>query len=620
MMSIDTNIGKIEDSLKQKKFILLPFFLLGIIMTLKPFFDLFGIQYKPIIGLSVLAVTILITAMLISIRLLVKNDISGMITFFSSRKDISPGYWNDFFIKRKRPQCVYLLGQSLSNTFNDKKRIETFISWCNKGTEFKIILLSYKNTEISQLQYIGKGIVNTNRKNPNESLIHKIENTNLEIHEKFISKISDIKNKPKIRFATCNLPFSINAIDEDMLITFYGTNAEGDERPTIQIRGAKSKSYISFMDEFTTIWNNYSKVVPDIDPVIQNLKRQWHSLITLNRYSSPIPSPLQAIIFPTYRCDEQCDYCMFKSKRMKNKEDGFLDMEIETFQKILNEIKINNINNIEISGGGEPFEHPKFNELLKLLWQLRVENSNIKIGILTNGLHLNDYSPQILLYVFNDYIRISRYEKILSDTDYTAYSKENAAWEQNISSLFEYKKNDSKVDTKIGIKYLLNKKNYQDIVSLVQNDFKKDLYRSFDHYRFRAERRIDNSEITVIEHDIYYSIQKYNIPNIDKKLSISLTNYIYPTSFKCWISPVSCVFDPTGSLIMCCNYIHDEQSKVIGNINNESFIDLWNNIRHNNLRKNLERHNCDKLIYANCRFAEVQDILDHFSTSIGDLK
>lgn len=617
MMNIDTNIKKIQDSLLNKKFVLVPFLLLGVIVMFKPIFDLFGIRYTPIIGISVLTATVLLSIILILIALITK-DVSGIVTFFSSRKQLSPDYWQDFFIKRKQPRVVYLLGQSLSKTFNDEKRLETFISWCNKGTEFKIILLSYKNTEISQLQKIGKGIKNTYSTIPNKILINKIENTSIEIHEKFISRVSDIKNKPKIRYAACNLPFSLNAIDNDMLITFYGTNVEADEQPTLLIRGENSESYLSFLNEFVTIWNNYSKVVPEVDPVLKNLKKQWYSLITLSKHSSPIPLPLQAIIFPTYRCEEQCEYCMFKLKRNNNRAKSLLDMELNTFQKILDEIKLNKINYIEISGGGEPFEHPKFKDFLKLLAQLRAENTNIKIGILTNGLHLNDYEPDMLLFIFNDYIRISRYEKILLNKENQDYSKENADWEQNILALLKQKRNNN-VDTKIGIKYLLNKKNYQDFVSLVQNDFNKEIYRSFDHYRFRAERRIDNSEITKIEHDIYYSIQKHKIPNIDEKLSISLTNYVYPTSFKCWISPMSCVFDPSGSLNICCNYVHDEQSKVIGNINNDSFSNLWNNNKHNNLRKKLERNNCDKPIYTNCRFAEIQDILDNFSASIGDL-
>ena len=218
-----------------------------------------------------------------------------------------------------------------------------------------------------------------------------------------------------------------------------------------------------------------------------------------------------------------------------------------------------------------------------------------------------------MLSIFNDYIRASRYERI----EGIGKEREIAIWKEGIKNLLSVKRNDSSINTKVGIKYLLTPNNRDHFIEIVKADLGDNDLSNVDHVRFRADRRMDKATITLIEQQIYYTI-KYTRSMISPDvISLALSNYVYPRNFRCWISPMNVVIAPDGAVYLCCNYLYDKSRKCIGNVSTNNFVDIWNSPRHQEIRRNIRRINCDRDEYCNCRYAEIQEKYERIALTAG---
>jgi 7-carboxy-7-deazaguanine synthase len=86
-----------------------------------------------------------------------------------------------------------------------------------------------------------------------------------------------------------------------------------------------------------------------------------------------LKSPISVQIEVTTRCNGNCIYCYNYWKYKKNNSQNF-DLSIEKIPDIVDELKINEVLNITITGG-EPLFHEKATTLL----MEKLEESNINI-------------------------------------------------------------------------------------------------------------------------------------------------------------------------------------------------------------------------------------------------
>jgi len=544
--------------------------------------------------------------------------IKGITAFYPFRKDID-SMWEKFFINRITPKSVIFMGQSLSKTFEISKQAEIFVEWCDKSISMKILLLSPEATNSVQLKRVGEGLLvvpDSENITPSDNLKFKIKKTILNIENNVINKISSIDHKPLLRFSKIDLPFSIIAIDDEMFVTFYGTEAEADNQPTIKIFDKNSKAFKSFMKEFENIWNNFSTITPYPDPILKAYFREWdwkhYSSLkeSYDKYSSLTTPPRQVIIFPTYQCSNNCSYCMYKNFRSEKEV-----IDIEALKDIIHQLVAYKVRHIEISGGGEPLEYDSFHELCCFLYELNKDNK-LQLGLLTNGIHIDKFktmSKPNLLDVFNEYIRVSRLYKDNYREDDQVYRKRENNWKENLRYLISLKKKNTKYhEVKIGLKYLLTKTNAKSFFSTVQEDFKDNLIQQVDHCRFRSARDIAADEISNIEQKIYYLLRSDNLirSNFDKKIALSLPHTHYPANFKCWISPMHVVITPKKEMFCCCNYSANSDSTFLGSLDDHKFKDIWESSKHLDVRRKLGDQICNCNEYcSNCRYAELQQIL-----------
>ncbi|MDL2256372.1 SPASM domain-containing protein, partial [Parabacteroides sp. OttesenSCG-928-K15] len=225
-----------------------------------------------------------------------------------------------------------------------------------------------------------------------------------------------------------------------------------------------------------------------------------------------------------------------------------------------------------------------------------------------------------LLYLFNDYIRVSRLNEDDLDEKRTLYDKKYQQWLKGVELLIRKKKSDLRYkNTKIGIKYLLSSNNKNSFVNMVDKDTNSFLF-EFDHVRFRSERRVNAKDIYPIEQNIYRLLRNSERmkSGFDAKVALSLPNIYYPQNFKCWISPIHVVIDPKGDTYICCNYVLDPGKAKIGNVLSDSFKNIWESEDHVIARHSLSKEICNCSNHcSNCRFAELQFCYEHIIATLG---
>ena len=535
----------------------------------------------------------------------------GIRQFYSERSELSEKWWEEFFSNRsKTPKAVTLMGQALSRTFSNKKQSMAMVNWLNNGASFKVLILSPSSTESSQILHVSKHISYKNNYGSGKILEEKIFDTIETLNSNVVSHVSDALKRPLVRYSTVDMPFSLIAIDDDMVVTLYGVEPEGDSQTTFIIRGENTDSYLSFYKEFENIWNNYSKVSPYPDPIMSPYRDQWMEYIRLSNYNYIPPPPPQVTIYPTYYCSETCSYCMYKSERNRDRAPAGIDeMDIDDLLKIIKDLSKFGVNRIEISGGGEPLEYTHFSDLLSGFKAQKKENTNLSFGLLTNGMNIDKYPKEDLLGVFDDYIRVSRFEGV-SLSEEQDHNVLNDRWLGNIVGLLEKKRGSHRATTNIGIKYLLSRTNKDTLPFIIESDIENQALDGIGHIRIKSERNIDKSAITKCEQLIYYIFLNNGMLNSHKEISLSLTKTEYPPNFRCWMSPANAVIAPSGEVYICCNYAQDKDSKCIGNAITDEFSDLWKSKKHIDVRKNIRKDNCDKSTYCNCRYAEAQEKLE----------
>ncbi|MGB9748645.1 MAG: radical SAM protein [Candidatus Woesearchaeota archaeon] len=116
--------------------------------------------------------------------------------------------------------------------------------------------------------------------------------------------------------------------------------------------------------------------------------------------------PNRAEIYLTNRCNNRCVACWDKSPFLKitpEKERwNNLEMDFETAKKVIEELAEIGCKNIYLSGGGEPFMHPKIMDILRI-----IKDKGMVCGINTNFTLLNGDKIKELVDLKIDYLLVS---------------------------------------------------------------------------------------------------------------------------------------------------------------------------------------------------------------------
>jgi len=286
-------------------------------------------------------------------------------------------------------------------------------------------------------------------------------------------------------------------------------------------------------------------------------------------------------------CQHSCFFCLsshihFKEFKDTKTYDHSVMSRDKMFEVADDLIKMK-IRSITFSGGGEPTVNPNLKEFITYIG----ENSNIKIGMFTNGTLLDRFDLFGVICKYFTWIRFSvdsgkeeTYNKIRVTTKANDWNKMLF----NLQKLIDTKKElNSKL--MIGVGFVITDYNYEEILDFA-NKFKE---YDIDYCQYKPEitvaekggeiKRIEFWRDTVqpiLEKAKFVLKDKFQVNDYRWEDLIDNPDLVKPYK-KCLGSQIQPCIEASGYVTVCPNHRgHHEYS--YGNINEKPFKEIWNDI------------------------------------------
>jgi len=335
------------------------------------------------------------------------------------------------------------------------------------------------------------------------------------------------------------------------------------------------------------------------DPFIPQQKLFWHldRLFQILHDGHTI-APITVEFYPTYKCNLGCKFCDFAHVNKKNKD---MSLPKELGDKIIEQLSEAGVRGINWSGGGEPTLHPDLPH-----WAELISETGMTQGIFTNGLLMNEG----LIKTFLEHMSWVRFS-VNAGTP-TAYANIHGTDKnvfhnvlKNIGKLVDMKKEGGHKTT-IGVSMVANRENCLEVGGL--GHIIDGL--GVDYFQVRP----DSSMIPGIAQCVYedmmnmlkadpishrFLISKYKWADVQKN---NCDKY-YDMCRAPWLIGV---IGAEGKMWICSEMVGRE-GMAIGDLNAETFRDIWERERLANILKYITPSHCRNL----CKDHEVNKLLYH---------
>ncbi|MFC1756637.1 radical SAM protein [Patescibacteria group bacterium] len=319
--------------------------------------------------------------------------------------------------------------------------------------------------------------------------------------------------------------------------------------------------------------------------------------------------PLNLEIGPTSACNVRCVHCYvqhLEHKRVYLPDDAYLNL--------ITDIITAKIKAIVFCGTGEPLLHKKTPEAIVL-----AEQGGIDVGMITNGTLLTpSVAKQILPKM--TWMRFSILG-IKEETYNKLHGIKGKIWERLYSNLEEASrlKRENGYKVTFGVSCALMPENGHEI-HLMAKKF-SDL--GFDYFVIRPVGQ-DMAHAIVADTDLSKRFEKelemaenYSSDTFKVVVRRELFGYEEDQETKrhyekCLALPFLACVDADGSLYTC-NGRWGEEDYTYGNINQKSFLDIWNSPEHKKKMKNLMATTDVKTCGIVCRQNSMNELLQQIS-------
>lgn len=304
-----------------------------------------------------------------------------------------------------------------------------------------------------------------------------------------------------------------------------------------------------------------------------------------------IPPPRMAIVYPSYNCNQNCDYCFYAEERNEYRDVMF---DHEQFIHVIDKLTELGVCGVEYCGGGEPFTNP---HILKATRHGLARG--LKFGALTNGTLL---MPDLLELVQNDfsYIRFS-----VDSFDRERYiAKRRPASDlqfgRMVSNLIHLGTKRSPINggLKVGVKMLLTPDSMPNMVYDIDEALKKCAAWQVDSLQVKVGQQQGEpfNEVFTLSDQLSAYIDgerpKYKFPILAGFERTKIRE-------KCWLCPLQLTVDPFGDVYLCCYYQHRKDSHLLCNIFDDDLLKIWGSPFH---RRKVVEIKIDECNTFNCRF------------------
>lgn len=299
-------------------------------------------------------------------------------------------------------------------------------------------------------------------------------------------------------------------------------------------------------------------------------------------FSDPFPCILE--IHPSRICNNNCKYC-FHHKKTKDLLKRS-PLGIVTYKRLFKEIRQLGINNLSISGGGEPTMCKQLPTIIE-----QAHKNHLNIRLVTNGNIIPTELWNQLKFIDEirfslDAIKPSTYSNIRG---VAANMLDRTI--QNLKKIIALKST-KKLKITVGVTFLLNEINCKEAVLFCEE---------------MSHLHVDS---IVIKNDVYKKIEvmKSSMEKIRKYLKKSSNNKIEfrklirrkISGTKCFMPHLKIAIDTFGIVYSCCLAAQPESKEgfILGNIREDSLANIWEKSKRTRLAARNQGVHCNFCNYT----------------------
>ncbi|EJV74130.1 radical SAM protein [Bacillus cereus] len=283
-------------------------------------------------------------------------------------------------------------------------------------------------------------------------------------------------------------------------------------------------------------------------------------------------------------CNHNCIWCVDRSNRQKQMEVSLIEI-----YKLLESFKENGVKSIVLKGGGEPTTFKGFVEIVEKMKLL-----DFKIGLITNGAQLLDDSIRTVIGESCEWVRVSLDAATKELHDKLHRPQENATLPIVLDGT---KKLATQYGDKvtIGFNYVFHSLNKHEIVKATL--LAKNIGVKYISFRPEIPHKIIKKK-DLIPQDIEDELNMAKLhENHTFKVLIASHGYINQENLTCKSHSLIGILRTDGEMTPCC-FLKDDSSMFYGNVFKESFENVWEGEKRQQVIKKIEngecKHNCGR--------------------------
>lgn len=262
--------------------------------------------------------------------------------------------------------------------------------------------------------------------------------------------------------------------------------------------------------------------------------------------------PISIELHLTNKCNLACEWCVDQKIRKGGKSLAF-----DSLIRLLDDLEDKNVG-LTIEGGGEPTLYSFFEDFV-----IEANRRGISLGLITNGVYPIKLS---LLHCFR-WLRISvdasTPEEYIIEKGGDGFSNVIS----NIKRMCEAKKG-----TILGVSYVLTKRNCKWIPTFLNTMQTLGLdYVQFRNVEENTHLKLEKEQMDELGKEIE---QKFTRQTLCVRLDSHFRDVCANNNLSCVAHSLRSIIHADGDVLLCEKRRHDAIS--IGNINTDSFLDIWN--------------------------------------------
>jgi GTP 3',8-cyclase len=295
------------------------------------------------------------------------------------------------------------------------------------------------------------------------------------------------------------------------------------------------------------------------------------------------PFPITIEVDLTNRCNHRCSFCFYAEHIGVEADKPNLDTTL--IKSRLKEAKELGTKAISFTGGGEPTIHKDYVEIVEYAHKIGLD-----VGTITNGSTITSRNVETLIENLQ-WIRFS-----LAGGDAESYKKVQGVDQfelivKNIE-LISKRKHELKSNLNIGIRTLVTPENIHTLEKFATRI--KDLH--IDYYQLAPDQFSDdkglfwNSENTqIIFKNVKKILDSTGIKLLTTTYMVAQENLDYPKT--CYAHFFMIAILAEGYVTFCKN-ARGEDNFYIGNINDKSLKEIWDDVKNKEIEKWVRPNNC----------------------------